>query len=75
MSYMQFWLVWRESGGTPTVKHFGRPDAVKEAERLSRINPGERFWILKSEEAAEFQPVKWEKAHKEDCACNDCIPF
>jgi hypothetical protein len=77
MSYVQFWMVWCERGGgnAPTKKHFSRTDAISEAERLARNNPGQRFWILKSEEVAEFQAVKWEKAHKEDCACNDCIPF
>jgi hypothetical protein len=77
VSYVQFWLIWceRAGGNAPTRKHFSRTDAITEAERLARNNPGQRFWILKSEEAAEFQAVKWEKAHKEDCACNDCIPF
>lgn len=75
MSYAQFWVVWRENGGTPTLKHHGLPDAIKEAERLVRQFPGARFWILKSQECAEFQAIKWEKAHQEDCACDVCIPF
>lgn len=77
MSYVLFWMVWCERGGTsaPTVKHHSRSDAVKEAERLARLNPGNRFWILKAEECAEHQSIKWEKAHVEDCVCNTCIPF
>lgn len=41
-----FWCVWAENGGSPTVKHLGITSARKEAQRLARANPGQRFIVL-----------------------------
>lgn len=41
-----FWCVWADGGGTPTVKHSGYEDARREAQRLARNNPGQRFVVL-----------------------------
>lgn len=42
----QFWCVWCEGGGNPTVKHDSYPRAKAEAQRLARNNPGRRFVVL-----------------------------
>lgn len=41
-----FWCVWRDGGGSPTVKHEYYSRARNEAQRLARANPGERFVVL-----------------------------
>lgn len=43
-----FWMVWREGSSQPKYKHDTKQSAEKEAERLSRQNPGERFYVLKA---------------------------
>lgn len=62
----KFWLVWRLGGGAPTVKHFDKADAEREAERLAKCNPGETFYVLKTVAAAtaEDPPVKWAKLNR-----------
>jgi hypothetical protein len=42
----QFWVVWNEDGGSPTFKHPDYASARKEAQRLARIAPGQRFVVL-----------------------------
>ena len=44
----KFWMVWNPNGGSPTVKHQSEDDAKTEAERLARIYPNKRFWVLES---------------------------
>lgn len=41
-----FWLVWRESGGSPTYRHESEKDARAEAERLARRDIGARYYVL-----------------------------
>lgn len=41
-----FYLVWRQGGGSPVVKHAHRDTAEREAEKLTRANPGEVFFVL-----------------------------
>lgn len=42
-----FWLVWREDGRAPTVKHATQIAALREAERLAR-EAGGSFHVLES---------------------------
>lgn len=44
----QFWLVWHEDGGEPRVRHNSKQSALNEAERLAKLTPGERFFVLKA---------------------------
>lgn len=46
-----FWLVWKDGGNSPTYRHQSKRDAVHEAERLSRSNPDEVFYVLKTVDA------------------------
>lgn len=48
MSDSAFWLVWNVNGAAPTYRHATGDSAVKEAERLARLNPGETFAVLQS---------------------------
>lgn len=47
----KYWLVWREYGGAPTVKHATPQEARAEAARLATQNPGCRFVVLAAREA------------------------
>ncbi len=42
----QFWCVWREGGGSPTVQQPSFEKAKREAQRLARANPGQQFVVL-----------------------------
>ena len=44
----QFWVVWAENGGTPVVQHPTETSATHEAERLARLNPDNRFYVLEA---------------------------
>lgn len=52
-----FWCVWAENGGSPTVKHLTVGTARKEAQRLARSNPGQRFIVLAAALAYEKTDV------------------
>lgn len=43
-----FWIVWNPNGRTPTRTHETRRGAEIEAERLARLNRGQRFIVLQS---------------------------
>jgi hypothetical protein len=63
-----FWIIWNPAANRPTVMHETLDSAKKEAERLAKLNPGQRFVVLKSIEFCEVHnPVKWTKT--------DDIPF
>lgn len=43
-----FWLVWNPNGKNPSYRHAFEANAIREAERLARENPGETFVVLAS---------------------------
>lgn len=43
-----FWMVWNEGGSSPRVKHETKVFAIHEAERLARMNPGQRFVVMEA---------------------------
>lgn len=53
-----FWIVWNPQGRTPTKMHSTRDKAVREAERLARINKSERFIVLQSVEECVVDDVQ-----------------
>lgn len=53
----KFWMVWSPNRSAPTFKHWSKPAARREAERLSRSCPGELFIVLAAVDAVT-SPVK-----------------
>lgn len=43
-----FFTIWREYGPSPTVKHFTIQSVEDEAARLSKANPGVKFFVMSS---------------------------
>lgn len=43
-----FWMVWNPQGHAPTKDHGTKDSAEREAERLARLNRGQRFIVLQS---------------------------
>jgi hypothetical protein len=48
-----FYVIWRDFGGPPTVKFPTRFAADKEAKRLAKVVPGEKFHVLKLKSTAQ----------------------
>lgn len=42
----QFWMVYGDGQGAPAMKHASFEIAKREAERLSRNNPGIDFYVM-----------------------------
>ena len=57
----RFWLVWNPAGRSPSHRHKSIEDAVKEAERLARQEPGQRFIVLEALRMCQVPelPIKW----------------
>ncbi len=53
-----FYVVWREGGGSPVVKHDTMARAIKEAQRLARLSPGARYVVLQSMRAFEVNDMR-----------------
>lgn len=45
----KFWMITGD-GNSPKVRHFNRQEAVREAERLAKANPGTEFFVLEAVE-------------------------
>lgn len=57
----KFWVVWKEGGGTPTIKHGTKQNARYEAERLAKCNPKGRFFVLESTDVCSVKSVEWKQ--------------
>jgi hypothetical protein len=55
-----FFIVMNRNGRMPTVQHDTLELAIKEAERLARINPGDKFEVFKWEGSCAKNTVSWE---------------
>lgn len=49
-----FWMVWNPQRNPPSHRHSLKHNAVREAERLARLHPGDEFYVL---EAVELRTV------------------
>lgn len=60
----EFWLIWCDSGGAPSFKHWHETGAREEAERLARANRGKTYWVMKSQAAVTepLPPLTWTDA-------------
>lgn len=54
-----FWMVWNEGNRAPTVKHPSESAARDEAERLARLNPGQKFHVLAAIDCCQKRDVLW----------------
>lgn len=45
----KFWMITGD-GNAPKVRHVNRQDAVKEATRLAKANPGKEFFVMETVE-------------------------
>jgi hypothetical protein len=45
----KFWMITGD-GNAPKVRHFNRQDAVNEASRLAKSNPGKEFFVMEAVE-------------------------
>lgn len=43
-----FWVVWNPERRPPMYRHMNEEDAIREAERLARMSPGETFIVLQT---------------------------
>ena len=59
-----FWMVWNEGNRAPTVKHQSEEMAEKEAERLARVNPGQKFYVIQSVKVCSLRDVVWERTQE-----------
>lgn len=48
MSDDTFFMAWNPSRSAPNYKHSSYQEAKREAERLSRNTPGEKFFVLQA---------------------------
>ena len=56
-----FWLVWNERGHAPTFKHGSPESAMREAERLAVLQPGDEFHVLQVIKTACYAKVQWQE--------------
>ncbi len=57
----RFWLVWNPNGRNPQFMHANFDSVRLEAQRLARLNPGQRFYMVEVIGYAEVQdPLKTE---------------
>jgi hypothetical protein len=55
----EFFVVWKDGGGPPTVRHGRQYDAQAEAERLARTVGG-RYYVLRAIGACVKSDIKWD---------------
>ncbi len=67
-----FYLVWCEGGNAPTMQHREYEAAAREAKRLSRQNPVQRFTVMAAVRGFELMNLKVTEYENE---LADCIPF
>lgn len=55
----EFFMVWKEGGGRPIVRHGRQCDAQGEAERLARTVGG-RFYVLRAIGSCVKSDIQWD---------------
>lgn len=74
----KFWIIWSPTGRTPpSVQHPTIKEANTEAQRLARLNPGSKFYVLTAETLVVKRDVDIIRLEgKADRICEHCeIPF
>lgn len=57
MTDIAFWMVWNPQGTQPVHQHETEQSAIAEAERLARLNQGQRFYVLEATELRVVDPM------------------
>lgn len=73
MTSDRFWMVYGAGQGAPTARHKSFDSVRTEAERLARMVPGIRFFILETVGAVEKVDVQFIDLRPRDL--DDEIPF
>lgn len=68
------WCVWNPHMDIPRFQHTSEASARREAERLARQNPGQRFIVLKSVAEVTKNDIIW-KDHSNEEFKDDHVPF
>lgn len=63
-----FYVVWQPETGAPRYRHDHPELAQAEARRLSGLNPGKKFYVLRAESVSYSNNVTTEKL-------SDALPF
>ena len=58
-----FFMVYRENGSPPTFRHATQTAAEKEAERLARAYPGNKFHVLACISSVKITDLDWTRAN------------
>ncbi len=56
----RFWMIWNEGNRGPAVQHYEETSARREAERLARLNKGQKFHVLQSVDCCRVNDIQWE---------------
>ena len=55
----RFWMIWNPGNQNPVKQHFDEDQARTEAERLARLNPGQKFHLLAAIDCCQKRDVLW----------------
>lgn len=62
----KFWMVWMEGNRDPQFKHECLSSAENEAERLARLYPGKKLYILETVNFCKVSDVVWWAKRSDD---------
>lgn len=66
------WFVWTKKGRAPRFAHETRESAEREAERLARLHPGQKFHLMQSVgKAFAHTPIAPEMEAAAEAACHE----
>lgn len=66
----RFYVVWRDPSpacmfnNNPAKRHATYADATAEAERLAKVHPGARFYVLQAKAVCSLAELIWEKLER-----------
>jgi len=63
----KFWMVWNEGNRDPRLKHATEEAARVETERLARMNPLQKFYLLAAIDCCQVNDISW--------ACEKDLPW
>ncbi|WP_298967708.1 DUF2188 domain-containing protein [uncultured Methylobacterium sp.] len=70
-----FWMVYGENKGAPTFRHATKVEAIREATRLARSNPGTAYFVLEPTTIIDLPVVRIREFNGVKFVEDDGIPF